>query len=385
MLAEDLEASLERVENTGNGFGKTNIHFSTPPRPARLGKDSNRDSSSAASSVHGEENYSDRGDGGSRGEVVDGLLSASRGSSFDLLDDEDEINLQRYNRDFGASPYISDIRTGDLGWDDEGEMENAPGMYHPRSDTDGSNSKDPWIRMSQQNNHQSPTNGNRSLSSVHSTSDFLLYLQGVRRQARQRRAQRLLTMPSERGWQRFQFWFVTYCWDATDIGLLLIGILLVVWFAGLLWLARVNMRNVHVNEPEDQNGAKYNNNAEFDDYEEEGSSLYHLFRWLWWALGFVLLLRILGPFAVQNVNNRRRERRRQRYMSGDMQQQQQRMHQQQIPTMANTAYSDDDLVAVQDTSAVELEITENNLSGNRTPPFVSHPASTLSLDGLDIA
>ena len=386
MLEGNLEASFERINRNENG--NTSGQFATPPRPIRHAhdKDSNREASSAASSVHGEDNDCDRGDGGSRGGDGDGdgLLCVSHGSSFDLLDDDDEINLQRYNRDFGVSPYISNIRTGDLGWDDEGGAENVLGMYHPRSDTDGSTSKDPWIRMVQQNNPQSPTSGNVQLSSVHSISDFLLYLQGVRRQARQRRAQRLLTMPSEQGWQRFQFWLGFYCWDATDVGLLVIGILLVIWFAGLLWLARINMRNAHASDRGDQNGAEYNNNAEFDDYEEGGSPLYILFQWLWWALGFVLLVRILGPFAVQNVNNRRRERRRQRYMSGDMQQQQQRMHQQQMPTMVNAAYSDEDCAASQDDSIAGLEITEKNSTGDRSPPFTPEPSSTSSLDGMDI-
>ena len=385
MILEDLEASLDRLNSNGNERTNTNGHFaSTPPRPLRH-KDSYRESSSAASSVHGEEYYSDRGDGGSRGEDGDGLLlSTSRGSSFDLLDDDDdEINLQRYNRDFGVSPYISNLRTGDLGFDDEGGMENGRDMYHPRSDTGGSYSKDPYLRMVQHNNPQSPTNGNLALSSVHSFSDLQLYLNGVRRQARQRRAQRLLTMPSEQGWQRLHFWFLTYFWDSTDVGLVVLGTLLVVWFVGLLWLARINVRNTRNRDDwGEQHGAEYNNNAEFDDYEEESSSLYIIFKWLWWILGFVLLVRILGPFAVQNVNNRRRERRRQRYMSGDMQQQQERMQQQQIPTMmVNSAYSDDDPATNE--SVEGLEFTEKSPTSESMPPFSPSPTSAKSLDGSD--
>ena len=381
ILEGDLEA---RLAGPANERTNTNGHFaSTPPPPNKL-KDSYRESSSAASSVHGEDTYSDRGDGASGGEDGDGLLlSASRGSSFDLLDDDDEINLQRYNRDFGASPYISNLRTGDLGWDDERGIEDGRDMYHPRSDTGGSYSKDPYLRMVQHNNPQTPPNGNLPLSSIHSLSDLQLYFKEVRRQARQRRAQRLLTMPSEQGWQRLHFWFLTYFWDSTDVGLVVLGTLLVVWFVGLLLLARINVRNSRNRDDwGEQHGAEYNNNAEFDDYEEESSSLYIIFKWLWWVLGFVLLVRILGPFAVQNVNNRRRERRRQRYMSGDMQQQQERMHQQQIPTMmVNSAYSDDDPATNE--SVEGLEFTEKNPATEKMPPFAPSTPSAKSLAGND--
>ena len=349
ILEGDLEASLDRRKNTGNDRPISSNHLvGTSPWPHSKLKDSYREAASVASSAHG--------DGSNRCEDEDGLLCASHDSSFDLLDDDDEINLQRYNRDFGASPYISDPKTGDQEWDDELGMENGRDVYHPRSNTGGSYSKDPYLRMVQQNNPQSPTNGDLPLSSVHSFSDFQLYLKGVRRQARHRRAQRLLTMPSEQGWQRFYFWFVTYCWDANDVGLLVLGVLLVVWFVGLLWLARVNVRNSRNRDDwGEQNGAEYNNNAEFDEFEEEPSYLYTVFKWLWWILGFVLLVRILGPFAVQNVNDRRRERRRQRYISGDMEQQQQRMHQQQIPTMVmNGAYSDDDPANNESVEGVEI-------------------------------
>ena len=334
------------------------------------------------------------------------LLSGS--SSFDLLDDndddDDEINLQlqRYNTN-----YFDD----DNNANHHHEMElnsNENGMYHPRSDTDGSNSKDPWIRMIQHHNGHSPqlpTSGGGAgtgifpFSSVHSLSDFLLYLHGVRRQARQRRAQRFLTMPSgdtvsEEGchWhlRRVQFWCLTYFWDATDVGLLVVGILFIVWLFGLLWMARSRMRQLAAAAAAvDPDTAE--SESEFDAPEntattkqEEQGTFFILFRYLWWVLGFILLVRILGPFALQNVNNRRRERRRQRYMmSGDMQQQQQRLNQQQFPTMVMNSSSNsgnktrysvlypentagaDATADVEDDATDGLEITEQALSAQQ--------------------
>jgi len=366
ILEGDIGSSLERL----NGKASKNGSFSSIPRSSsRIKRSKNSNDEADSSASEGEEEGGKRGEGaGSSGEDDDDLMfTGSHGSSFDLLDEEDEINLQRYSRDFGASPFASNYREGDLRLDDESRtgMDNSFNMYHPRSDTEGSNSKDPWIRMVQQNDQQSPTNGNTAFSSIKSMADLLLFLQGVRRQARQRRAQRMLTMHSERWTQRAQFWFMTYCWDVTDVGLLVIAISFCVWFFGLLMLGRAKARRVGAgaSSNENQSGAEYNGNAEFTDYEKSaGSSLYLLFQWLWWALGFVLLLRILGPFTVYNVNNRRRERRRQRFMSGSMDVQQRRMQQQQLPTIVAAAYSYDEDAEAQEVSDTGLEITETKSS-----------------------
>lgn len=355
---------------------------STPPRPLRLGYDKNSNTEVSSSSEEGIEDSQSTEEGGagngSRGEEGHGQVCASHASSFDLLDDEDEINLQRYHRDFGQSPYSANFHD-DLGWDNDAMTEKSTNMYHPRTESTGSHSKDPWIRMVQQN-QQSPTHGgNMPLSSVHSASDLLLYLQSVRRQARQRRAQRLLTMNSEQWWERLQFFVMTYCWDATDVGLLVVGILLVIWFAGLLWLARINAREEDTARGgESYNGAEYNGNAEFDEYDKDGRSWRIMLQGWWWALGLVLLVRILGPFAVHNVNNRRRERRRQRFMSGNMQEQQRRMQQQQLPTAmpsGNGTMSVDDSCELQSydhsspasrmDSLSGVEITGRSATGDR--------------------
>jgi hypothetical protein len=294
------------------------------PRSLRM-KDDINSQSDGSSSEELIENVEDEVK--SRGEEGNGLFCASHGSSFDLMDDEDEVNLQRYHLDFSSAPYSSSFQ-GEQIWE-EG-MDGSSNMYHPRRDTTGSYSKDPWIRLVQQQNQQSPTNGNIAFSSIKSFDDLFLYLNSVRCQARHRRAQRLLTMPSEQWWQRFQFSFMTYCCDFSDVGLLVIAILLVIWFTGLLWLARLNVRKEKsLTTDESQSGTEYNQNAEFDDYNQDTSSLYLIFQWWWWGLGFVLLIRILGPFAAQNLNQRRRQRRRQRFMSDNMQQQQnQEQHQQ---------------------------------------------------------
>lgn len=376
-IASHLEGQLHHLGNT----------TSTPPRPARLTYDKNSNTEVSSSSDEEEdEEYDAEANhiGGSRGEDQSGLNPASHASSFDLLDDEDEINLQRYHRDFGATPYNNDYHD-DLGWDSE-YADNTSNMYHPRTESSGSHSKDPWIRMVQQQNQQSPTHGGQmSLSSIHSLADVLLYLQGVRRQARQRRAQRLLTMPSEQWSERLQFFVMTYCWDATDVGLLVVAVLIVVWFTGLLWLARMKAREEDAGTSHNGNGAEYNGNAEFDEYEQEGRSWRLIVQWWWRALGLLLLVRILGPFAVQNVNNRRRERRRQRFMSGNMQDQQRRMQQQQLPTImhaGNGEFSDNgknepqsyntSMASSQDDTASGVEITGRTLNKDSVEDSVAN-------------
>ncbi|CAB9504349.1 expressed unknown protein [Seminavis robusta] len=360
---------LGHIDRHRHSHGRNGGSITSPPRPARLNYDKHKNSDDGSLSLGaggggGEddemEDHASAHASGSREDDGDALFCASHGSSFDLLDDEDEIAVQRYHRDyFGASPYQDELGTS--GWDpDDDMMMMTPNMYHPRTESTGSNSKDPWIRMVQQQQQQSPTNGIMPFSAIHSISDLLLYLRGVRRQARQRRAQRLLTMPSEQWFERLQFCFMTYCWDATDVGLLVVAILLVVWFFGLLWLAKIDARAT-AGTPETQNtGAEYNANAEFDtDYETKGGSWRLMFQWWWWGLGFVLLVRILGPFAVQNVNNRRREIRRQRFMSGNMHDQQRRMHQQQLPTIIGSPSNGDANTGQQESSS-GVEITETN-------------------------
>lgn len=311
----EIEGDLEDTlggSSSSRGFSNQNVFRS------KEDKDSASDASSEDEIV---KEGMDAPRGSSPGENAGNLFS--HGSSFDLLDDDDEVDLQRYNLDFSS------------GYDDGGDMDKSHNMYHPRNNGNGTVGKGPWIRL---DNQHSPTHaGGSSISNVQSANDFLLYLQAVRRQARQRRAQRLLTMPSERWSEKLQFCFMTYCWDATDVGLLVIAVLLVIWFTGLLWLARVGAKRQETSSNrnrtnESQNGAEYNGNAEFDDYTSEGPSWYLIFQWWWWGLGFLLLIRILGPFAIHNVNNRRRQRRRQRFESDNMQRMQQQ--QQQSPDIA---------------------------------------------------
>lgn len=376
----------------GHQHRQRNGSMSSLPSPSKLNCDRNLHSEVSSASEEEtdyEDEYHSEGEGGagnangSRGEEASGLFSASHGSSFDLLDDEDEINLQRYHRDF---PYCTNYHD-DLGWDAERTMmENSAHLYHPRTESHGSHSKDPWIRMVTQHNQQSPTHGGHmSIYAIHSISDLLLYLQGVRRQARQRRAQRLLTMPSDQWRERIQFFCLMYCWDTTDVGLLVIAIMLVFWFTGLLWLARINARNNHAANAQ-QSGAEYNGNAEFDGYQEEGRFVM-MFQWWWWGLGFVLLVRILGPVAVQNVNHRRRERRRQRFMSGNMEQQQRRMQQcsPMVDTLpggvANTMPSvivrheeHNMALQTQEDGVPAVEITEASTVGNASLPITLESA-----------
>jgi hypothetical protein len=397
------EGSQEKMEGMGSHL-ESGRRSPTPPRPNRIldfDKNSNTEVSLSSSGQNDEQDShsGDDGSGDDENHNGNGLFQLSRASSFDLLDDEDEINLQRYHRDFGASPFASNLHD-DFGWNNEHHgMENSSNMYHPRTESSGSQSKDPWIRMVQQHNQHSPTHaGNISLSSVHSLSDLLLYLQRVRRQARQRRAQRLLTMPSEQWWERLQFLVMTYCWDATDVGLLVIAILLVLWFTGLLWLARINAREEDAAQGrESHTGAEYNGNAEFDEYaeyeEKGGRSWRIMFQWLWWGLGVVLLVRILGPLTVYNVNNRRRERRRRRFMSGNMQDQQRRMQQQQLPTIihsengTSTAHESSDSQSYSsspDDNLSGVEITGRGASvGGRESP--AHMTTNAQGDPMNLA
>jgi cytoskeletal protein RodZ len=197
-------------------------------------------------------------------------------------------------------------------------------------------------------------------------------------------------MHSEQWSERLQFCFMTYCWDATDVGLLVIAILLVIWLTGLLWLARMSARQQGTqgsNNNESQNGAEYNGNAEFDDFSTEGNPWSLIFQWWWWGLGFVLLVRILGPFAVQNLNNRRRQRRRRRFESDNRQQHTQQAYSTSISDGLDVDV-DDDYGNIEnkhdaDDSITGVEIMPTNTTPPRSAASSREPSSS-PVRGLEI-
>jgi hypothetical protein len=152
-----------------------------------------------------------------------GLLSrqGSRGASSaasaddwdDNDDDDDEMNIRRYHLDYT-------IGRG---------FQSPPGRASPRNGT-----TDPSV----------PTDpGNRLWDRLrYKLQQLLFHWQSLRQAARQRRAARLLMMPSESLRHKLRACVISWCCDATDMGIALTASCVAVW----IFIGLVSRRNVTI-------------------------------------------------------------------------------------------------------------------------------------------